>query len=90
MNEFIVVGIGFYTSKNGKEYRILNLSQAYNDAKYGVGAKVSQEFLSKQYIPEGLNVGDTVSLCYGRSFKGEAYVNGVSIVKEEIPTIQTK
>lgn len=90
MDDFLVVGIGFYVSKNGKEYRILHLSQPFTDVKYGVGSKTSQEFISKQYIPDGLAVGDTVKLTYGRNFKGEAYVNGVHIVSEDVPTIQTK
>lgn len=90
MGNFLVVGIGFYVSKSGKEYRILHLSQAFTDVKYGIGTKTSQEFISKQYIPEGLAVGDTVELAYGRNFKGEAYVNGVHIVSEDVPTIQTK
>ena len=90
MDDFVVVGIGFYVSKTGKEYRILHLSQPFTDAKYGVGSKTSQEFISKQYIPDGLGVGDAVEFSYGRNFKGEAYVNGEHIVSEDVPTIQTK
>lgn len=90
MDEYLVVGIGFYTSKNNVAYRVLHLSQAFSDANYGVGSKTSQEFVKKDCVPDGLAVGDKIRLTYGRSFKGNAYVNGVHIVKEDVPTIQTK
>lgn len=87
-NEFNVVGIGFYISKKNVEYRVLNLMQSYEDAKYGVGSKVSQEFIKKDKFPDGLAVGDVVSLVYNRSFEGKAYVSGVEIVASEIPTVK--
>lgn len=90
MDEYLIVGIGFYVSKNNVEYRILHLSQTFSDSKYGIGTKTSQEFIKKEYVPDGLSVGDKIRLSYGRSFKGSAYVNGVHIVSEDVPTIQTK
>ncbi len=89
---FNLVGLGFYTSKNNVEYRTLQLTQQFNDSKYGIGFKVQQEFVKKDYCPDGLAPGHRVRFTYGKSFKGEAYVNGVFIVddKAEIPTVQVK
>lgn len=89
---FNLVGLGFYTSKNGVEYRTLQLTQEYSDAKYGIGFKVQQEFVKKEVLPAGLKPGYRVRITYGKSFKGDAYVNGVLIVDDqaEIPTVQTK
>ncbi len=89
-DKYLVVGIGFYTSKKGVEYRVLHLSQVFTDAKYGIGSKTSQEFVKLENVPKGLKVGDSIRLTYGRSFKGEAYVNGVHIVSEDVPTVEVK
>ncbi len=90
MDEYLVVGIGFYVSKNNTDYRVLHLSQAFTDSKYGIGAKTSQEFVKTDIAPKGLKPGDTVRLTYGRSFKGQAYVNGVHIVEGDVPTVEVK
>lgn len=89
MNEFLVVGIESRTSKNGNSYRMLHLSQPFSDVKYGVGSKTSVEYVSEKNFPQGLNIGATVTLSYGRAFDGKAFVNGVSIVGD-IPTIDKK
>lgn len=92
MNErdtFLVVGIECRTSKNsGNTYKMLHLSQPFSDVKYGVGSKTCVEYVSDKNIPQGLNIGDKVQLTYGRAFDGKAYVNGVHIVSEDVPTIQ--
>lgn len=93
MNEnFLVVGIEFRTSqKSGKSYKMLHLSRPFSDAKYGIGTRTSVEYCSNENYPDGLKVGDTVTLTYGRGFDGKAYVNGVHIVEsDEIPTINVK
>lgn len=91
MDEILdVIGLGFYTSKNGVQYRIIHTTQAFTDSKYGIGLKTSQEFVKKDYCPAGLAPGCKIRFTYGRNFKGEAYVNGVHIVEEDVPTISTK
>ena len=90
-NEFYVVGIECRTSKkSGNSYKMLHLSQPFTDVKYGVGSKTSVEYVSDKNVPQGLSVGDTVELSYGKGFDGNAYVNGVHIVKEDVPTIEVK
>ncbi|MBE5941052.1 MAG: hypothetical protein E7264_00790 [Lachnospiraceae bacterium] len=89
-DNFIVVGIEYRQSKQGKPYRMLHLSQAFSDAKYGVGSRTSVEYVSLQNCPEELRVGNVVALSYGRSFDGRAYVNGVRIISADVPTIDVK
>lgn len=88
MNEYLVVGIEFRTSKKGETYHMLHLSQTFSDIKYGVGSRTSVEYIPKKAFPSNLNVGDNVQLVYGRSFDGKAYVTGVHVVGEEIPAIK--
>lgn len=88
---YLVVGIGVYTSKKTqKESRILHLSTAFNDIKYGTGAQVSTEWISlDKYKESGVKVGDTIELYYGRSFDGRAYVNGLHVIESgDVPTIK--
>lgn len=90
-DELLVVGIECRTSKkSGNSYKMLHLSQPFSDVKYGVGSRTSVEYCSDKNIPQGLKVGDIITLSYGRSFDGKAYVNGVHIVRgsDEIPTIK--
>lgn len=88
---FLVVGIECRTAKSsGNTYKMLHLSQPFTDVKYGIGSKTSVEYVSDKNIPQGLNVGNTVKLTYGRAFDGKAYVNGVDIVSEDVPTVQVK
>lgn len=85
-----VVGIEYRQSKAGKPYRMLHLSTAFTDAKYGVGSRTSVEYVSMENCPKELSVGDVVTLSYGRSFDGRAYVNGVRIVSGDVPTVEVK
>lgn len=88
---FLIVGIECRTSKkSGNSYRMLHLSQPFTDVKYGIGSRTSIEYVSEKNIPQGLKVGDTVDLAYGRAFDGKAYVNGVHIVAEDVPPIEVK
>lgn len=88
--KYDVVGIEYRQSKAGKPYRMLHLSAPFTDAKYGVGSRTSVEYVSMENCPIELAVGDVVTLSYGRSFDGRAYVNGVRIVSEDVPTVQVK
>lgn len=90
MNDYLVVGIEFRQSKAGKSYKMLHLSRTFTDAKYGVGSRTSVEYISGDKCPSNLSVGDTVQLSYGRGFDGKAYVNGVTILSEAIPTVEVK
>lgn len=90
MNEFLVVGIEVRTSKSGNSYRMLHLSQPFMDVKYGVGSRTSVEYVSEKNLAKGLKVGDKVTLSYGRAFDGKAYVNGVTIIQDDIPTVEVK
>lgn len=88
---YLVVGIECRTSKkSGKSYKMLHLSQPFTDVKYGIGSRTSVEYVPDDKIPQGLNVGNAVELTYGRGFDGKAYVNGVHIVSEDVPTIEVK
>ncbi|MDE6626079.1 MAG: hypothetical protein K2K56_06895 [Lachnospiraceae bacterium] len=87
---FLVVGIENRTSKAGKSYHMLHLSSPFTDPKYGIGSRTSVEYVSNENYPKELSVGDTVELNYGRGFDGKAYVNGVNIIKEDIPTVDVK
>ena len=88
---YLVVGIECRTSKkSGNSYRMLHLSQPFTDVKYGVGSRTSVEYVSDKNIPEGLKIGDSVELGYGRAFDGKAYVNSVHIVEGDVPPIEVK
>lgn len=87
---YIVVGIENRKSKAGKDYHMLHLSTGFTDPKYGVGSRTSVEYISNENYPAGLKVGDSVELNYGRGFDGKAYVNGVRILSEDVPTVQVK
>ena len=86
-NQFILLGIENRVSKKGTSYYYLHLAQEFTDPKYGVGQRVSTQYLSeKNYPDKGLKVGDIVQLSYGCGFDGKAYVNGVHSV--DIPTVK--
>lgn len=76
-----VVGIGYRTSKAGKPYYMLQLTAPFSDEKYGIGEQVFSEYVTAKNYPAGLMVGDIVELTYGRGFDGQAYVNGVHVVR---------
>lgn len=89
-NQFLVVGIEYRQSKAGKPYRMLHLSSAFSDPKYGVGSRTQVEYVSGQACPADIAVGNIVELAYGRGFDGKAYVNGVHIVAGDVPTVEVK
>lgn len=89
-NQFLVVGIEYRHSKAGKPYKMLHLSSAFSDPKYGVGSRTQVEYVSGQACPVDIAVGNTVTLTYGRGFDGKAYVNGVHIVEGDVPTVEVK
>lgn len=85
----MVVGIECRTSKkSGNSYKMLHVSEPFTDIKYGVGSRTSVEYCAEKYLPQGLQIGDTVEFSYGRAFDGSAYVNGVHIVQEDVPTVK--
>lgn len=89
---YLVVGIEYrQNKKTGKPYKMLHLSQPFSDSKYGIGSRTSVEYLSSSVdCPADLTVGNLVELSYGKGFDDKAYVNGVHVVEEDIPTIQKK
>lgn len=90
MDNFMVVGIEYRQSKAGKPYKMLHLSRPFTDSKYGVGSRTSVEYVSNEKCPADIKVGDNVELSYGRSFDGKAYVNGVRVLSEDVPTVEIK
>ena len=89
-NQFLVVGIEFRKSKAGKAYKMLHLSSAFSDAKYGIGTRTQVEYVSDSICPAELKTGQLVELSFGRGFDGKAYVNGVHIVAGDVPTVEVK
>lgn len=89
-NQFLVVGIEYRQSKKGKPYKMLHLSSAFTDPKYGVGSRTQVEYVSNEACPVDIAVGNTVTLTYGRGFDGKAYVNGVHVVVGDVPTVEVK
>ena len=92
MNDsYLVVGIEYRQSKAGKPYKMLHLSRAFSDPKYGIGSRTSVEYVGASAdCPKDLAVGDMVVLSYGRGFDGKAFVVGVHTVQEDVPTVQVK
>ena len=89
-NQFLVVGIEYRQSKAGKPYKMLHLSSAFSDPKYGVGSRTQVEYVSGNVCPADIAVGNSIELAYGRSYDGKAYVNGVHIVDGDVPTVEVK
>ena len=70
--------------------KMLHLSSAFTDPKYGVGSRTQVEYVSAEACPVDIAVGNTVTLTYGRGFDSKAYVNGVHIVAGDVPTVEVK
>ena len=73
-----VLGIQKGTSKKGNEYCILHLSEDL-DPKYGIGERVTTEFINTDIDISEVAVGCYVQFEYGRGSNGRAYVTGVHV-----------
>lgn len=74
-----VLGIQKGKSKKGNDYCILHLSDAM-PAEYGIGERVSTEFIDPQLNLKDVKVGSEIQFCYGRGSNGRAYVADVVVV----------
>ena len=81
VNEMMkVLGIQSGTSKKGNKYCILHLSEELL-SQYGVGEKVSTEFINDNIDISGVEVGSEIELLYGRGSGGRAYVAGIKVLE---------
>lgn len=74
-----VLGIQKGKSKKGNDYCILHLSDAMPE-KYGVGERVSTEFIDSELDLKDVKVGSEIQLCYSKGANGRAYVDDVVVV----------